>query len=144
MAFPNWLSPRALPYLYVQRPIWVFDRQASKKVLITNTHPSYRPLQVYTLNPHRMSTSIFLRSSIRSFRALRPITRAVRPIPPTPAFTPAIQTFRPPTLPIFAQRYYASGSLPKDEVETRIIEILKGFDKVTDPSKVAHSQWDSF
>jgi hypothetical protein len=26
--------------------------------------------------------------------------------------------------------------LPKDEIEKRIIEILKGFDKVTDPAKV--------
>jgi hypothetical protein len=66
---------------------------------------------------------------MRSLRAVQPVSRALRPVP-------AIQAFRP-IAPVFAQRHYAGeGSLAKDEVETRIIEILKGFDKVTDPAKV--------
>jgi len=76
-----------------------------------------------------MSSSILFRTSIRSFRSLAPITR---PLHPLPLSIP--KTFRP-IAPIFAQRFYA-GSLPQDEVEKRIIEILKGFDKVTDPAKV--------
>ena len=50
---------------------------------------------------------------------------------------PALQqTFRP-IAPLLAQRHYAgAGSLGREEVEKRIIEILKGFDKVTDPAKV--------
>jgi NADH dehydrogenase (ubiquinone) 1 alpha/beta subcomplex 1, acyl-carrier protein len=74
-----------------------------------------------------MSSSIFFRSTIRSFRSVQPITRQIRPVPAL--------VFRP-AAPVFAQRHYASGSLGKDEVEKRIIEILKGFDKVTDPAKV--------
>ena len=77
-----------------------------------------------------MSPSILFRSSIRSFRTLHPITIPLRQQIPT------IPKFRP-IGPVFAQRHYAAGgSLPKDEVEKRIIEILKGFDKVTDPTKV--------
>jgi len=82
-----------------------------------------------------MSSSILLRSSIRSFRILQPITRPLRQFP-------IIQKFRPVVAaPVFAQRrhYAAGGTLPKDEVEKRIVEILKGFDKVTDPAKVALS-----
>ena len=82
-----------------------------------------------------MSSSILLRSSIRSFRILQPITRPLRQFP-------TIQKFRPVVAaPVFAQRrhYAAGGTLPKDEVEKRIVEILKGFDKVTDPAKVALS-----
>ena len=75
-----------------------------------------------------MSSSILFRSTLRSLRTVRPLPRAIRPLP---AFT-AIR----PVGPVFAQRNYASGSLGKDEVEKRIIEILKGFDKVTDPTKV--------
>jgi hypothetical protein len=75
-----------------------------------------------------MSSSIFFRSTIRSFRAVQPVARALRPLP-------AIQSFRP-VAPVFAQRHYAAGSLAPEEVEKRIIEILKGFDKVTDPAKV--------
>jgi NADH dehydrogenase (ubiquinone) 1 alpha/beta subcomplex 1 len=75
-----------------------------------------------------MSSSIFLRSSLRSLRAARPITKQYNPFPIIPAFRPAA--------PVIAQRFYASGSLAKDEVEQRIIGILKGFDKVTDPTKV--------
>jgi hypothetical protein len=43
---------------------------------------------------------------------------------------------------VFAQRYYSAGSLATDEVEKRIIEILKGFDKVTDPAKVVAAAED--
>ena len=75
-----------------------------------------------------MSSSILFRSSIRSFKALQPITRTLRPTILPPTFRPLVPVF-------FPQRNYA-GSLPKDEVEKRIIEILKGFDKVTDPTKV--------
>lgn len=58
---------------------------------------------------------------------MQPITRQIRPVPALVFRTAA---------PVFARRHYASGSLAKDEVEKRIIEILKGFDKVTDPAKV--------
>jgi len=76
-----------------------------------------------------MSSSILFRFTLRQFRAIQPVTRALRPVP-------AIQAFRP-IAPVFALRHYAgTGTLPKDEIEKRIIEILKGFDKVTDPAKV--------
>lgn len=78
-----------------------------------------------------MSSSILFRSSIRSFRTLQPITKPLHRLPIK--FRPALTT------PVFItqQRHYAAGgTLPKDEVEKRIIEILKGFDKVTDPAKV--------
>jgi hypothetical protein len=75
-----------------------------------------------------MSSSILFRPSIRSFKVLQPITRNLRPTILPTKFRPIVPVF-------FAQRNYA-GSLPKDEVEKRIIEILKGFDKVTDPAKV--------
>jgi hypothetical protein len=65
-----------------------------------------------------MSSSILFRLSIRTLR---------------PTILPT--NFRPMAPVFFAQRNYA-GTLPKDEVEKRIIEILKGFDKVTDPTKV--------
>ena len=78
--------------------------------------------------PTEMSSSILLRSSMRSFKALQPITRTLRPTILPTKFRPIVPVF-------FAQRNYA-GSLPKDEVEKRIIEILNGFDKVTDPTKV--------
>jgi hypothetical protein len=61
---------------------------------------------------------------MRLFRVGQPIISQFRQLP----------VFRP-VAPVFAQRHYA-GTLPKDEVEKRIIEILKGFDKVTDPTKV--------
>lgn len=75
-----------------------------------------------------MSSSILFRSSIRSFKTLQPITRTLRSTILPAKFRPVVPVF-------FTQRNYA-GSLPKDEVEKRIIEILKGFDKVTDPTKV--------
>lgn len=80
-----------------------------------------------------MSSSIFLRLTFRSFRAVQPIAKQFR-------LTPAI-AFRP-AAPVFAQRYYSAGSLATDEVEKRIIEILKGFDKVTDPAKVVAAAED--
>ena len=78
--------------------------------------------------PTEMSSSILFRSSIRSFKVLQPITRTLRPTILPTKFRPVVPVF-------FAQRNYA-GSVPEDEVEKRIIEILKGFDKVTDPTKV--------
>jgi len=76
-----------------------------------------------------MSSSIMFRSSIRCFRAVgQPVTRQFRPLPTFTKFNP--------TPFLVAKRYYA-GSLHKEEVEKRIIEILKGFDKVTAPEKVS-------
>jgi len=75
-----------------------------------------------------MSSSILFRSSTRPLKALQPITRSLRPTIVPNKFRLVVPVF-------FAQRNYA-GSLPKDEVEKRIVEILKGFDKVTDPTKV--------
>jgi hypothetical protein len=54
-----------------------------------------------------------------------------------PIFAPPRSVVRVSTVPVFGLRSYSSGgTLPKDEIEHRIIEILRGFDKVTDPSKV--------
>lgn len=75
-----------------------------------------------------MSSSILFRSSFRSFRTLHPITRPLLQVP-------ALSKFRP-IAPVLARYYAEGGSVPKDEVEKRIVEILKGFDKVTDPTKV--------
>ncbi|KAG5438360.1 hypothetical protein PCANB_002848 [Pneumocystis canis] len=33
-------------------------------------------------------------------------------------------------------RFYSAGRLSREDIETRIIEIVKSFDKVTDPSKI--------
>lgn len=76
-----------------------------------------------------MLSSVFLRSSIRSFKLAQPIVtrQFARPIQP-------LTKFALPASAVFCKRHYSS--LPKDEVEKRIIEILKGFDKVTDPTKV--------
>ena len=118
-----------LPSPYPDFPLPENIRSAS--VSTTGTH--HRTASPITA---AMSSSIFLRSAMRSFRAIQPVSRALRPVP-------AIQAFRP-IAPVFAQRHYAGeGSLAKDEVETRIIEILKGFDKVTDPAKVRFPVLDS-
>ena len=68
------------------------------------------------------------RTSIRCFRAVgQPVSRQFRPLPTMAKFNPV--PF------VIAKRFYA-GSLHKEDVEKRIIEILKGFDKVTEPAKV--------
>ncbi|EMR08395.1 acyl carrier protein [Pneumocystis murina B123] len=33
-------------------------------------------------------------------------------------------------------RFYSQARLSKEEIESRIIDIVKGFDKITDPSKI--------
>jgi hypothetical protein len=80
-----------------------------------------------------MSSSMLFRSTLRSLKSVQPILSrqiVVRPTQP-------LLKFHPPVSAIFTQRHYSSGgTLAKDEVEKRIIEILKGFDKVTDPTKV--------
>jgi NADH dehydrogenase (ubiquinone) 1 alpha/beta subcomplex 1, acyl-carrier protein len=85
-----------------------------------------------------MSSSIVLRSSLRALRTLAPITRPLarpmlRPVRPATSFFPGVR----PGMVVCAQRWYSSGgTLAKDDIQRRIIEILQGFDKVTDPSKV--------
>ncbi|KAF3308543.1 hypothetical protein TWF173_001133 [Orbilia oligospora] len=38
----------------------------------------------------------------------------------------------------FGGRFYSSGGPPsKTDIEGRIVELLKGFDKITDPSKIS-------
>jgi hypothetical protein len=77
---------------------------------------------------------MLLRTAIRSLRAIPPASarRTIRPALIVPVF-PSVAS----------QRFYASGgSVPAAEVEKRIIEILKGFDKVTSPDKVApNGRW---
>lgn len=89
-----------------------------------------------------MSSSIVLRSSLRALRTLAPIARPLatpmlRAGRPAPAFRPWAR----PGMVVCAQRWYSSGgTLAKDDIQRRIIEILQGFDKVTDPSKVLKSR----
>ncbi|KAK6497720.1 hypothetical protein TWF481_012123 [Arthrobotrys musiformis] len=41
---------------------------------------------------------------------------------------------------VFGGRFYSSGGPPsKADIEGRIVELLKGFDKITDPSKITAS-----
>lgn len=57
--------------------------------------------------------------------------------PRAAAIRPAVQSAKPsftPSLAIAAQRRYASGgALAQNEVEGRIMDLLKGFDKVLLP-----------
>ncbi|KAK9479301.1 acyl carrier protein [Lipomyces japonicus] len=65
-----------------------------------------------------------LRSFIRSIPA-----RAVPATLVRPQFRPAV-----------ASRFYSAGhGLDRDEVQSRIFEVVKAFDKVTDPTKITAS-----
>ncbi|KAL8674916.1 MAG: hypothetical protein Q9168_000720 [Polycauliona sp. 1 TL-2023] len=67
--------------------------------------------------------------------ALRPQSLSSRTLTPCLATQPAIHT--PSKLPQSARWYSAPAGLAKPEVEGRIMDLLKGFDKVTDQAKVS-------
>ncbi|KAK9381886.1 acyl carrier protein-like protein [Kockiozyma suomiensis] len=81
-----------------------------------------------------------LRSSI--FRSAPAALR--RAVSLTAVASPKIAAARPlasrlaaPALPArFARFYSADAGLSRDEVQARILEVVKSFDKVTDPSKI--------
>ncbi|PUU81524.1 acyl carrier protein-like protein [Tuber borchii] len=83
---------------------------------------------------------MFRSIAIRACRAFSTITVTARISPPV--VTPPIlgrQFARPSTVAkaiLGARSYSAPASLSKQEVESRIIDLLKDFDKVTDRTKV--------
>ncbi|KAF8539457.1 acyl carrier protein-like protein [Trichophaea hybrida] len=79
---------------------------------------------------------MFRTAVLRASRTIRPAS--LRPLVARPA---AAAVFIAPTkpaasYPIGVRYYSAPASLSKDEVEGRIKDLLKGFDKVTDETKV--------
>ncbi|KAI1193661.1 acyl carrier protein-like protein [Nemania serpens] len=82
-----------------------------------------------------MFRTAILRSGLAASRVLaRPVaTQSAFAIPRAAAsFTPASRIAAVPAV----RMYSAGGSLKKEEVESRIIGILNGFDKVNDPKNI--------
>ncbi|KAK6540317.1 hypothetical protein TWF694_009122 [Orbilia ellipsospora] len=79
-----------------------------------------------------------IRQSSRLFAAARPAAAAstgIRTLPvQSSTILPSISAV-PQSL--FGIRFYSSGGAPpRADIEARIVDLLKGFDKITDPSKI--------
>jgi NADH dehydrogenase (ubiquinone) 1 alpha/beta subcomplex 1 len=72
---------------------------------------------------------MFRPAVLRAARALRPA--AIRPVVKTAALRPAFVAPVKAAYPIGIRYYSAPASLSKEEVEGRIKDLLKGFDKVS-------------
>ncbi|KAI0402276.1 acyl carrier protein-like protein [Xylaria palmicola] len=81
-----------------------------------------------------MFRAAVLRSAVAASRVVaRPVARSAFVAPrAAAAFAPASRIVAAPAV----RMYSAASGLEKEEIESRIMGILKGFDKVNDPSNV--------
>lgn len=94
--------------------------QESKASILRQNLPASTRIPCST---HTDTTSqVMLRASFKVAAAARPASALLR--------RAAVPTFAP-------VRFYAASSLSKQDIEARVLNIVKAFDKVKDPSKIS-------